>query len=317
MLFEAYLKLLREFPDSCTQLFGEPLTNDNSLWISVDGESYPSLLFAASQHDQRNDIQLRSVSVRFSRDCKVEAADGTKVTGNYTVVTLNENDIDVARVFLRLLEEAFRGLNGTYSNKEIASRILELAELFRQIENSVSDIIGLWGELYILSCANLLDRAVESWCSHKKAKYDFVTVDYALEIKTTLKSRRTHRFSLEQLRPEHHFQVYIASLLLVELNSGRTTAELVEELAGNIVDEELKAQFIKLCMLKGGRDLYSNSLRLSPLPSGTSLLMFSASNIPVPQISLDAPIDNVRFDVDLSELHSISLDKIAKILDFK
>lgn len=317
MLFEAYLKLLQEFPENCSQLFGEALTIDNSLWFSVDADSYPSLLFATRKSDHRNDIELRSVSVRFSRDCILEAADGTKTNGLYTIVRLNENDADVARIFLRLLEEAFQGLEGTLSNKDIASRILELAELFRQIEGSTSDIIGLWGELYILSCSNELENALRAWSTDKKAKYDYVTDSFALEVKTTLKSKRQHRFSLEQLRPENDFLVYIASIALVELNSGRTVAEFMEELSAKVFDEELRATFLKMCMLKGGRDLYSSALRLGPLPSGASLRIFPSGHIPVPEVAPFSPINNVRFDVDLSDLDFISHAKMTSILKFE
>jgi len=90
-------------------------------------EAYAKL-FAARRADVRNDIELRSVSVRFSRDCVIEAADGAATSGIYTVVRLNENDPDIARMLLRLLEETFQVRTTPYTNTEIAARILELCE---------------------------------------------------------------------------------------------------------------------------------------------------------------------------------------------
>lgn len=316
MLFEAYAKLVKDFPDGCGQLFGQPLSADNSLWLSVDGDAHPSLLFAARRDDPRNDIELRSVSVRFSRDCIIEAVGGAGASGIYTVVRLNENDPDVLRMLLRLLEEAFREREKPYSNKDIAARILELADLFKQIEDSPRDIVGLWGELYVLSRSTELDIAAQCWCRHKKARYDYVTDSFALEAKTTLLPKRKHRFSLDQLRPNGDFRVYIASLAVVELNSGRTAADLMDELYGKIADDDLRALFLAQCLVKGGRDIYRNSLKLGVFPDRTSLIIFDASDIPVPEIAPASPIENVRFDVDLTGLAPVSPSEMDAVLAF-
>ncbi|MDF0596314.1 PD-(D/E)XK motif protein [Psychromarinibacter halotolerans] len=314
MLFETYVKLVSDFPEGCDQLFGQPLNSDSSLWLSVDGEAYPSLLFTARLDDHRSDIELRSISAHFSRDCTIDAADGASASGIYTIVSLRENDPDIVRMLLLVLEETFNSARAPFSNRDIASSIQELANLFKKIGGADRDIVGLWGELYILSCADNVESAVRCWCSHKMAKYDFVTSGAVLEVKTTTSSRRKHRFSLDQLRPNDDFQVYIASLNLVELNSGSTTAELMEEIYSQIIETELRASFLRQCLMKGGQDIYRNSMRLSAFPDGTSLAVFDATDLPVPEISPKTPIDNVRFDLDLTEFVSISHATLTSIL---
>ncbi|MCG5524912.1 PD-(D/E)XK motif protein, partial [Ectothiorhodospira haloalkaliphila] len=262
------------------------------------------------------DIELRSVSVHFSRDCMVEAAEGEAATGIYTVVRLNENDPDTVRMLLRLLDETFRARKTPYTNKEIAARIVELADLFKQIGDSTGDIVGLWGELYILSRASSLQTAVQCWCLKKNAKYDYVTEGFALEAKTTVRSRRKHRFSLDQLRPNDQFRVYIASLAVVELNSGHTAADLMDEMCGKIGDDDLRARFLAQCLIKGGRDIYRNTLKLGVFPDGTSLMVLDASTIPVPEIAQPSLIENVRFDVDLTDLSPISRRELDTVLTF-
>jgi len=316
VLFEAYAKLVNDYPDDCDQLFGQSLTDDNSFWLAVDGDAYPSLLFAARREEVRNDIELRSVSVHFSRDCVIEAADGNATSGIYTVVRLNENDPDVARMVLRLLGETFKVRNTPYTNKEIAARILDLADLFRQISESAGDIVGLWGELYILSRASGLETAVRCWCLNKNAKYDYVTNHFVLEAKTTVLSRRKHRFTLDQLRPNGEFHVYVASLAVVELNAGRTAADLMEELYGKIGEDDLRTRFLAQCLVKGGRDIYRNTLKLGVFPDGTSLMILDAATIPVPEIVPGAPIENVRFDVDLTDLGPVSQSDTDTVLAF-
>ena len=316
MLFETYARLLGDFPEGCDQLFGEPLSSDGSLWLSVDADAYPSLLFHVRRDDVRSDIELRSVSAWFSRDCVIEAPGGLSTSGVYSVIRLNDNDPDIVRILLRLLEEAFPESNAPYANKDIAAQILELSNLFKQIASSDTEILGLWGELYILSQASNTAHAVRCWCGHKMAKYDFVTRNFVLETKTTVRSRRKHGFSLDQLRPSSDFSVYVASLALVELNSGRTAAELMDHVYAHIDDNELRISFLKQCVLKGGRDIYRSTLKLDVFPDGTSLAIFDAESLPVPQVADADPVENVRFDLDLTGLPSLPPSEAASLLSF-
>ncbi|MFB9147275.1 PD-(D/E)XK motif protein [Halomonas alkalicola] len=316
MFFEFYESLVSEFPDGCDQLLGQPLAADNSLWLSVDGDTCPSLLFSVRRDAPRSDIELRSISIRFSRDCVIEDASGVGASGIYTIVRLNENDPDIIRMFLRVFEESFRVRGRYYTNKEISIRILELADLFEKVEGSIGDVVGLWGELYILSRSSNLAAAVHSWCCHKKAKYDYVADGFVLEAKTTVRSKRKHRFSLEQLRPAGGFSVYVASLAVVEVNSGKSASEFMDELCIKISDDELRARFLAQCLVKGGRDIYRNSLKLSAFPDQTSLVMFSSLNIPVPEVGQALPIENVRFDVDLTGIAPISSREMDEVLEF-
>lgn len=316
MLFETYAKLLRDFPQGCDHLFGQPLSSDGSLWLSVDGDAYPSLLFRSRRDDLRSDIELRSVSAWFSRDCVIEAPEGQSTSGVYTVIRLNDNDPDIVRTLLRLLEETFPKDHAPYASKEIAAQILELANLFKQIASSDTDIIGLWGELYILSQAPDTAHAVRCWCAHKMAKYDFVSRNFVLEAKTTLQSRRKHCFSLDQLRPNGDFSVYVASLAVVEQHSGKTTAELMDHIHANIDDDRLRIAFLKQSLVKGGQDLYRSTLKLAEYPDGTSMTIFDASTLPVPKVSEADPIENIRFDLDLTDLPSLAYCEAASLLSF-
>lgn len=316
MLFESYVKLVNDYPRDRDHLFGNPLAEDSSLWLAVDHDAYPALLFASRREEVRNDVELRSISVHFSRDCVIEAHDGYTNSGVYTAVCLRENDPDVVRMVLRLLGETFNIRNRPFTNKEIAARILELADLFRQIGESVGDVVGLWGELYILSCSSNLETAVRSWCINKNAKYDYVTEQFVLEAKTTLLSRRKHRFTLDQLRPIGEFSVYVASLVVVEVDAGRTAVELMDELYDKICDDDLRARFLAQCLVKGGRDMYLSTLKLGAFPDGTSLVVFDATRVLVPIIPEDSFITNVRFDVDLTDLSPISRREMATVLAF-
>jgi hypothetical protein len=316
MLFETYTMLVQGFPISCVHLYGRSVSAVGDLWLSIDAQALPCLLFPSNDFDERNDIRLRFIDVEFSRSCEIATEGAEPVSGTYTIVRLNEDDPEIVRVFLRLLEEEFCRPEDRFSNRQISDRILELANLFSKIENSTGDILGLWGELCLISKSGNVPGAVRCWCLHKNAKYDFVSSEFVLEVKATLRVTRQHRFSLDQLRPEGEFDAYVASLQLVETHSGKTVSELLEEIHDAIPDTDLQSAFFRLCLIKGGKDIYRSSLRLQELPDNSSLAIFDAQEIPVPRIDPSAPVTNVRFDVDLSAVPKVDAALLPSLLAF-
>ncbi|KZN47681.1 hypothetical protein N476_23040 [Pseudoalteromonas luteoviolacea H33] len=319
MLLSAYNKLVRDYPNevSSNKLYGMSLGSTvPKLWLSVDSDLHPSLLFETQEALVKSNIELRSISVYFSRYCSFETISADVKSGIYTIVKINECEIETLQVVFKLLEEVFIREGVSHSNREIASIITEIADLFAHVTSSKGDIIGLWGELYILSFAPNLDRVVKYWCTSKTAKYDLVLPDFALEVKSTTNAKRKHRFSLEQVRPLGEFKVYIASLLLVETYSGQTAMELMELLSSKIQNSELRASFLKLCMLKGGVDLGRSSLKLGTLPEGGALVVFESKDMAAPEVKLGTGIENVRFDIDLSNLESSIAIEVGSLLEF-
>lgn len=300
MLFETYAKLVSDFPRNCDGLFGSEVVSRTGLWLSVDQQGNPSLLFPADPADIRSDIALRFIDVEFSRDCHIARKAGEAFSGTFTLIRLNESDTESVRLFLKLLEESICQIRKRLDNRELGNRILALAELFSRIEDARGDILGLWGELYIVAGAGDIENAARCWCLHKSARFDFVADAFAIEVKTTLKKHRVHRFSLDQLRPTDDVPAVVASIQLAEAYAGKTVAEMIDSILERIDDQELRTAFFNLCAAKGGKDLYRSEMRLQPLPDERTIALFRAKDIPVPQIDVGAPISNVRFDVDLS-----------------
>lgn len=303
MLFDAYISLVRKFPAGCASLYGEELPGSSGLWLAVDDRSCPSLLFSSLPTDARNDIDLRFIGVQFSRDCDITIDNGESRSGTFTIVRLEENDPDLVRAFLRLLEETFcDDSNAPYTNRDIGERILELANLFSQLEQSQKDVVGLWGELLVISESDAPEAAAQCWCLDAKAKYDFVCDDFALEVKTTLRPSRVHRFSLDQLRPHGELEIYIVSIQAVQAHGGVTVSELMDRILATITDAEFRRSFFSLCLIKGGEDIYKSAIKLQLLSGGGGVAYFSASDIPVPFVDAGWPISRVKFDVCLDQL---------------
>ena len=316
MLLEEYYLLASRMPDECPHLFGRKINGAKGLWLSMDVSRHPHLLFETKVDDNQPDLKLKSVEVRFSCPCNIQLQDGNMLSGLYTLVSLGNDDIDLIRVFLRLLDEAFLVPDADHSPKAIREKILSIADLFTRIDIDIKDILGLWGELFIINNSRNLLNAVQSWSSSPHAKYDFVTDSFVLEVKSTLKSSRTHRFLLEQLRPTEDTQVFVASVLLIENSGGVSVAELMDQVYNSLDDQKERTRFFRLCLQRGGVDIYGSELRLRPLPDNSSVILFNSLNLPVPSIEMNDPITNVRFDLDLTTLQPLPDDFSESILSF-
>lgn len=317
MLTDLYPTLCQTIPEDGAALFGMPVLGDYPYWLAIDSQAFPALLLPARVDDLRPDITLRAVDALFSRTCVIDTDTPDAHEGCYSLIRLKESDPAIVRLFLRVLEESFCTTSPPTTNAEIAARIQQVAALFSRIEDNTRDLIGLWGELTVIAHAQNTDAAVRSWSTRKTAKYDFVAEHFVLDVKTTLKSVPQHRFSLDQLRPSGSFEAYIASLCVIEVQSGQTVAELMETLAARISDNELRSAFLIQCLTKGGRDLYRSDLALQTYPDNASLSIFRAEEIPVPHVRASDPIENIRFDVDLSEIVPLPDQYRTSILRFE
>jgi hypothetical protein len=316
MLLEAYRQLSNRFPEACPHLFGGRVDGTEALWLSLDSQGHPYLLFEMAVDDGQPDLKLKSVEVRFACPCDIQLQDGSVLSGTFTLVSLRDNDPDIVRVFLRLLDEAFLVPGARHSAAAVREQMLAIADLFTPLEDDVRDLLGLWGELHIIRSAADVAAAVRAWSSSSRARYDFMTERCALEIKTTLKAGRVHRFSLEQLRAPADIDVYVISILLIELPGGECAHELMDQVYVALDDPSERARFFRQCLRKGGMDLYGAELRLATLPGGSSVAVFNARNLPVPSLVRDDPISNVRFDLDLTALDGLTYDSCRAVLDF-
>ncbi len=317
MLTDLYPTLCNTIPEGGAALFGLPVDGDYPYWLAIDAQAFPALLLPARADDLRPDIMLRAVDALFSRTFVIDTDTPDPHEGCYSLVRLKESDPAIVRLFLRILEESFCTTSPPTTNAEIAARVQQVAALFSRVEDNTRDLIGLWGELTVIGNAQNIDAAVRCWSTRKTAKYDFVAEQFVLDVKTTTKSVPQHRFSLDQLRPSGAFDAYIASLCVTEVQSGQTVADLVETLAARILDHDLRSAFLIQCLAKGGRDLYRSDLTLQTYPDNASLSLFRAEEIPVPHVRASDPIENIRFDVDLSVITPLSDQYRTSILTFE
>ena len=104
---------------------------------------------------------------------------------------------------------------------------------------------------------------------------------------------------------------------MIEVPSGQTVADLMETIVRRIADQRLRSSFLVQCLAKGGRDIYRSELALQTYAGNASLNFLRAEDIPVPEVRSGDPIENIRFDVDLSDIACLSDQSCASVLAFE
>lgn len=306
---------MASFPNECQHLFGGEIEGKSSLFFAVDANGLPHLLFEAENQDTLLDLELKYIDVQFLRKCTITINDGREIEKLCTIIKFKDSDCELIHIFLDLIEEALLFQTIDHSSQSIRAKIIAMIEIFSRLDNSINDVVGLWGELHIIHRSTNPDKLAKAWCTSETAQFDFVGEHFALEVKASTKSTRRHHFSLEQVRPSNNVRSYVCSLQLIETRSGCTVGELMDKVLTQISDATERSQVYHQCLRKGGADIYRSILQLGVLPDGSSLAVFDAQNIPAPAVNNNEPIFNIRFEADLTNAKQLSKFEAKTVLE--
>ena len=217
-----------------------PNRTSHKIGISRDG----SPMFFIATYDKVNnaiDINLKLIQVAFQKNCELISKEGIKSKGVYTIVSLKSNSENIMKHFINSLSYMINKLDPNPSFIQIKSELNDLANLFGRLSKPAKKTIqGLWAELLFIDQSNDIDYVVKSWHQGKSDRYDFNDGIDKVEIKSTRKNKRIHRFSLTQLEEVKNTLTIIGSTFTVETGNGLCANDLVECINEKISDPGLK-----------------------------------------------------------------------------
>ena len=124
--------------------------------------------------------------------------------------------------------------------------IWQLKSLFAnrlKFELADSTITGLLGEVLIILAASDPALAVKFWHSNIDDKFDFSGSNFRLEVKATSSNTRSHHFSSFQIPGNVPEKTYVASVLIVRVESGTSISEITKKLRDKLgLNEQVKLQ---------------------------------------------------------------------------
>lgn len=234
----------------------------------------------------------------------------SKLDGNYDMIILDKKYESTKATFINLCLNFYS--NDT--NGSIIGLTNDLIELYKMINSGdEKSEQGLWGELFtILYFYNYLNINVAIyWHNDNYNKYDFsITNDLKLEVKSTTKELREHRFSHGQVFTTNN--VVISSVLMRKDDSGLTVYDLYKK-----IDNLFSSDYSLLAKVEKELIKYndSNLIRYDYEYSEKSIKLYLNKNIPHFDDPEPEGVHGTEYTITLANTQSLSNESLNEIFE--
>jgi len=228
-----------------------------------------------------------------------EAHPATPSRGQFATVVLESGSIGLLTAFGSMAGILLASLAESPNAAEVETFLNDFLELFAPRRTmGRSEIVGLWGELWLIRSSPDVARFASGWHLEPSSKFDFSLPPYLLEVKTTEGDTRTHHFSLAQLVTKDR-PIFIASIAIKPDAAGISVAALLAEILGSVPLLERPKMARKTLAVLGGDLEAAEDFRFSAV-GDDSIAVVAADEIPRVEVPANAPISQVNFVVDIT-----------------
>ena len=285
------------------------------------GKNYkgqPSILINTKKNNESvAPYRGMSIRLRFNINCKIHEENEKQ---NYTILSCISNDEQIIKIFLDICQTTISQLGKEPTPKEISEKTQMLIDLFKEMPNKLSSIVGLWGELFLIASSKNITKCLEAWHQHAEDKYDFYDNNEALEVKCTTQTDRKHKFKHDQLvsNLKDH---YVASIMISDdPNKGLSVVDLYEDIKKRCKLDNLNNKLKKIFFKIVGKTPYEelNEYRYSFDYSKKNLMYYKLKDIST-LVNKDDSVTDISYKVDLSRkknVDELSKDKFTSYLHF-
>lgn len=309
-LFKIFQELKNESPINGDgfAIAALPTIKNHKLGISQNGQ--PMFFIKCDENTQAKslDTNLESISVQFSRQCQLLNKRGKIEEDIYTIISLKSDSDYLQEYFLKIVFVLINNISDKPLLKDLKIEIEKLINLFTKFSKpALKTVQGLWAELLIIEQSKNPDYLIKSWHNSTSDKYDFNDGIDKIEVKSTVKSRRIHTFSLEQLLPNSKSKLIISSIFAIETGTGTNIVDLMEIIESKIKDKNLAFRLNEMVANTLGKDFEKSfDIFFDYKFAIDSIQHYDSVDIPtINKSNIPSNIMNVRFDCDLTDLKTI------------
>lgn len=233
-----------------------------------------------------------------------------EIDGKYDMLVLRNNFADTKRTFVNLCLNFYND-DADRSIIELTNDLIEMYKI-NSSKDSLSEQ-GLWGELFtiIYLSKNLNINIGSYWHSDNLNKYDFsFNENTKLEVKTTKKEVREHRFSHEQVYT--NYDVIISSVQVRKDDNGLTVIDLYNE-----VSKLFNSKYDLLIKIeKELKKLDMNNLDKYDFEySNNNIKFYLNKNIPHFNNPEPSGVHNTEYTVIFENVNELSNEKLIEYID--
>ena len=146
-----------------------------------------------------------------------------------------------------------------------------------------TDVVGLWGELFVISKSSDIHGAVDSWQWNDSQSCDFVSRGEGIEVKTSSNLIREHTTSLVQHKAASIFPTFLFSIITIETPIGVSISQLSQSCLRRLSDDQAaSAKIISACARRVGFGSEYQNLAFDVSHADVSSLVFSWLAVPEP-----------------------------------
>ena len=309
-IFKIFQNLKNETPSKIDgfTIANLPKIKNHKIGLSKDGLPLFFIKCENETNEKALDYSLESISIQFNQKCQLLSNDKKVADGDYTIIALKTDSVDLQEYFLNILYFVLLKLPAIANLKELKIEVEKLISLFNKFSKLPTKTIqGLWAELLVIEQSSNPEYLINAWHYSSTDKFDFNDGIDKIEVKSTAKSRRIHNFSLEQLNPNKNSKLIIASVFAVETGKGKTIFDLVKLIDEKVKNKEVLFRINEVLLDTLGRDFEKTFEHYFDYQLAVDSLAFFDSEL-VPKIetsSIRQEVSNIHFDCDLSKTEEL------------
>ena len=217
------------------------------LKIGIGTQGPKKVIFIAPSQNKVSPRETKNVTYNPNLDFTWEERGTTLTSLSMLICEVDKSDSQVldavSAVFFGLLELVSQ-------NREIGLIILELIDLFDsgfKYRPSDSAVIGLMGELVLISSSNKKNIFIDSWHVKPESNYDFSVHNRRVEVKTSTGTKRIHNFSSTQLPMKDDQELRFVSINLPQVAIGKSLAQLYSLICKEIDSDKKDKLYTLIC----------------------------------------------------------------------
>lgn len=313
-VFKIFQELKNESPRNGDSFAIVPLPSikNHKLGISQNGQPMFFIKCGEPSKVKSLDTNLEFISVQFNRECQLINKKGEIEEDTYTIILLKSDSDYLQEYFLKIVFILIKNISEKPSLKDLKIEIEKLINLFTKFSKpALKTIQGFWAELLIIEQSKNPDYLIQSWHNSTSDKYDFNDGNDKIEVKSTTKNRRIHNFSLEQLTPNTKSKLIVSSIFTIEVGTGTSVFNLVENIESKIKDKNLAFRINEMVVSTLGKDFEKSfEIFFDYQFAADSIQHYNSVDIPtISNNNIPSNIMNVRFDCDLTDVKTASKTK--------
>ena len=302
--YKVFLELQRR--DNASQDYvsveSVPFSQHHKIGISSDG--YPLFFVKCDNYSKSININLELISVLFSQECSIR--EKTSASNEiFTIVLLKTLNRDFQQYFTDVFSIILQQIEPIPTEKDLYREVRKVIELFSSISKPpVKSIQGLWAELLVIEKSIEPVYLINSWHISPSDKFDFNDGKDKLEVKSTTKSKRIHRFSIDQLNNNPGSDLLIASTFVIETGTGISILDIRDMIVSKINNINVQLRLNEIIYKTMGNEYEKLGDMFFDYQLATdSLSFYRVTDIPRILISaIPSQVSNVTFDSDLTSV---------------